>query len=89
MTRSSSGQAGLGELLAFLPFIVALVMVIIGIQSASSGCAATGLMWIGGGIALGGIGGTLTVRTPYIAIGGAGGLVLLLVGAILRASMVC
>ena len=80
---------GLGGLLAFLPFIVALVMVIIGIQSASGGCAATGLMWIGGGIALGGFGGTLTVRTPYIAIGGAGGLVLLLVGAFLRASMVC
>ncbi len=84
-----SAQASLIALLPFIPFLAGLVLVVIGLNVASGGCAARGLMWIGAGIAVGGFGGVLTVKTPYIAIGGAGGLVLILIGALLQGPLGC
>ncbi len=89
MLRNHSAQAGFIIFVGFIPIIAGLILIVIGLNVASGGCVAQGLMWIGAGIAIGGFGGVLAIKIPHVAIGGAGGLVLIVIGAFLQGPLGC
>ena len=85
-------ETGQGPLLAIFPIVLVLIgviMIFVGISTASGGCVGTGLMWIGGGIIIGDFGGFVVVKHPFVLIGGGAGFVVILIGAAARAFLSC
>ena len=80
LRRDTSGQG----LLLLLPFIIALVFIFAGIWQLTTGCIGNGLILIGVGCIIGGFGGTLEMGYGAAVVGGTGGFVLIIAGAVAR-----
>lgn len=79
----SKDRLGQG-LLAFIPFLIALVFIVGGIYLIATGCAGLGLVSIGVGAIIGGFGGTLEAGYGALVAGGTAGFVLIVVGVAVR-----
>lgn len=87
--HSDTWALGPLTVLSIILIVVGVVMILIGVSTAQSGCVGSGLMWIGGGVIVGGFGGFVTVQNPYVLISGGAGFVIVLVGAATRAFVTC
>jgi hypothetical protein len=65
-----------------LPMLVGLMVILIGLSMVGT-YLGTGLIWIGAGLAVGGYGGYVTLHHPIMAISGTGGIVLIVLGALI------
>ena len=65
-----------------LPMLIGLMVLLIGLSIVGSDLG-VGLIWIGAGLALGGFGGYMTMNHPILAISGTGGIVLIVLGALI------
>ena len=76
------------QIIGAIILIIGIIMIIYGISIASNGTVGSGLMWVGGGIILGfGIGGMVATFNYYsIAISGPAGVVVLIIGALMKAA---
>lgn len=70
--------------LALIPVLVGIGIILYGLLT-QSGCTGNELIWIGAGVMVAGFGEAVVFANPLIAIGGGAGVVILLVGALLRA----
>jgi hypothetical protein len=84
MGKNDNGQM---QLIGIVIVLIGICMIIYGISIASNGEVGSGLMWIGGGILLGfGLGGAATTFNYYsIVISGPPGVVLVIIGALMKA----
>ena len=77
--RNVKGQIGVMQ----VPMLVGLIIVVIGLGMVGTHLG-TGLIWIGAGLAIGGFGGYATLHHPIFAISGAGGIVVIILGALIE-----
>lgn len=83
--RRSLRRNRLGQgFLAAIPVLVGIAIILYGLFFQSA-CVGNELIWIGAGVMVGGFGEAVIFANPYVALAGGAGVVLLLIGAVLRA----